>query len=225
MMSRDYPNYALEVLEGAWDQYVVAIFVNGCCGNINPRWIYDKPELDPPPPRVLPDKLKQRLKETKRLGNILGAEALGAAESITGLTSEVRLKSRTVEVSLPVREEFPDRMLEWMKRAKPGEPRYERNQRILRGEPIVTEVQAMALDDVAVVGLPGEVFVEYQIELRRNSLYKHTFISESANDSIGYVPVPKAYEEGGYEPTVTMVAPEAGQIISQIALDVLRSLK
>ena len=225
MISRDYPSYALKVLEEAWNQDVVAIFMNGCCGNINPRWIYDKPGLDPPPPRVLPDKLKQRLKETKRLGNILGAEALGAAESITGLTSEVRLKSKTVEVSLPVREEFPSRMLDWMKRAKPGEPRYERNQRILRGEPIVTEVQVMALDEIAVVGLPGEVFVEYQIELRRNSPYKHTFISELANDSIGYVPVPKAYEEGGYEPTVTMVAPEAGEIILQMALDVLRSLK
>ena len=46
-ISRDYPGYALKVLENAWGRDIVAIFMNGCCGNINPRWIWDRPALSP----------------------------------------------------------------------------------------------------------------------------------------------------------------------------------
>jgi len=223
-ISRDFPGYALRILEDAWGQDIVAIFMNGCCGNINPMWIWDRPDLSPTPRRMMPESLEERLKETGRLGHILGAESLKAAESIIDLTCEAKLKVKRVEVSLPVREDIPERMLKRIKDAKPGEPRYEYCQRILRGEDIVTEVQAMALDDVAIVGVPGEVFVEYQIEIRKCSPYEYTFVSELANDSIGYIPVAKAYEEGGYEPTAAVVAPDAGAKLTQTAISLLKEL-
>ncbi|MEM2587981.1 MAG: neutral/alkaline non-lysosomal ceramidase N-terminal domain-containing protein, partial [Candidatus Bathyarchaeia archaeon] len=56
-ISRDYPGYALEVLEKIFGRDIVAIFMNGFCGNINPNWIWDKPELSPPPPRSFPESL------------------------------------------------------------------------------------------------------------------------------------------------------------------------
>jgi len=134
------------------------------------------------------------------------------------------LKAKRAEVSLPVRKDIPERMLERIKSAKPDEPRYEHYKRILRGEDVVTEVQAMALNDTAIVGVPGEVFVEYELEIREKSPYKYTFVSELANDSIGYVPIPKAYEEGGYEPTATVVAPNAGVKLTQSAINLLKEL-
>ena len=223
-ISRDFPGYALQILEYAWGQDIVAVFMNGCCGNVNPRWIWDRPDLSPPPRRVMPESLEERLKETRRLGHILGAESLKAAESIIDLTSEAKLKVKRMEVSLPVRKDIPERMLKRIEDAKPGQPRYEYCQRILRGEDIVTEVQAMALDDVAIVGVPGEVFVESQMEIRRCSPYEYTFVSELANDSIGYLPVAKAYEEGGYEPTATVVAPDAGAKLTKTAISLLKEL-
>jgi len=223
-ISRDYPGYALQVLEDAWSRDIIAIFMNGCCGNINPRWIWDRPDFSPPPPRVLPESLGERLRDTRRLGHILGAEALKAAESITNFISEVKSKVKRMEVSLPVRKDIPERMLKRIKSIKPDQPRYEHYQRVLRGEDIITEVQAMALDETTIVGVPGEVFVEFGLEIRKNSPYKYTFVSELANDSIGYLPVAKAYEEGGYEPTATVVAPDAGAKLTQAAINLLKEL-
>ncbi|MEM2788648.1 MAG: neutral/alkaline non-lysosomal ceramidase N-terminal domain-containing protein [Candidatus Bathyarchaeia archaeon] len=223
-ISRDYPGYALEVLEKIFGRDIVAIFMNGFCGNINPNWIWDKPELSPPPPRSFPESLEERLKETRRLGHILGAEALKVAESITNFISETRLKVKRKELSLPVRKDIPERMLKFIRESKPNQLNYERYQKILKGEDILTEVQAIAINDIAIVGCPGEVFVEFQLEIRRRSPYKYTFLSELANDSIGYLPVASAYDEGGYEPTATVLAREAGEKLTKAAIELLMEI-
>jgi len=221
-ISRDYPGYALRVLEDVFGEDIIAMFVNGCCGNINPAWIYDKPDISPSPPRIFPENLEERIRETRRLGQILGGEALKALQSITDFASELNLNIKRSDVKLPVRKDIPENILERIKSTKIGEPRYEHYQRILRREDVVTEIQAVQLNDTALLGLPGEVFVEYQLEIRRSSPIKHIFISELANDSIGYVPTANAYKEGGYEPSVTILERNAGTKLTQAAINLLK---
>ncbi len=221
-ISRDYPGYALRVLEDVFGEDIMAMFVNGCCGNINPAWIYDRPDVSPPPQRVFPENVEERIRETRRLGQILGGEALKALQSITDFVSEANLKIKQSNVKLPVRKDIPENILERIRSTKIGEPRYEHYQRILKREDVVTEIQAVQLNDTALLGLPGEVFVEYQLEIRRRSPIKHTFISELANDSIGYVPIANAYKEGGYEPSVTIMEHNAGMKLTQVAINLLR---
>ena len=223
-ISRDYPGHTLRVLEDVFGENVVAMFVNGCCGNINPAWIFDRPDVSPPPPRVFPESLEERLRETRRLGQILGGEALKALQSVTNLASEANLKIKQSDVRLPVRKDMPENVLEWIKSTKVGEPDYENHQRILKGEDVVTEIQAIRLNDTAILGLPGEVFVEYQLEIRRKSPFKHTFVSELANDSIGYVPTTDAYKEEGYEPNTTFLERDAGSKLTQAAINLLKKL-
>jgi hypothetical protein len=223
-ISRDYPGHALRVLEDVFGEDIIAMFVNGCCGNINPAWIFDRPDVSPPPPRVFPESLEERLRETRRLGQILGGEALKALQSITDLSSEANLKIKRSNVKLPIRKDVPENILKWIERTKVGEPDYENHQRILKGEDLVTEIQAIRLNDTAILGLPGEVFVEYQLEIRRKSPFKHTFVSELANDSIGYVPTADAYKEGGYEPSTTVLERDAGTKLTQAAINLLKKL-
>jgi hypothetical protein len=82
----------------------------------------------------------------------------------------------------------------------------------------------MALNNIAIAGLPGEVFVEFGLEIRKKSPFKYTIISELANESIGYVPTAKAFEEGGYDVVSSVMTPESGGKLAQASIDLLKDL-
>ena len=95
-----------------------------------------------------------------------------------------------------------------------------------QGETKTTEVQALAVgDELAIVGLPGEVFVELGLTLRERSPFKHTLVMGLANASIGYIPTRRAYEEGGYEPTSSRLVPGSGERLVEEALALLGTLQ
>lgn len=94
------------------------------------------------------------------------------------------------------------------------------------GETHATEVQALAIgDELAVVGLPGEIFAELGLDLRQRSPFRHTLVLGLANEAIGYVPTRRAFEEGGYEPTSSRLQPGEGERLVDAALDLLATLK
>ena len=66
--------------------------------------------------------------------------------------------------------------------------------------------------------------MEFQLDIKRKSPFKHTFVSELANDSIGYIPTAEAFKEGGYEPTVSVLKPDAGTKLTQAAIKLLKKL-
>jgi len=60
---------------------------------------------------------------------------------------------------------------------------------------ISPEIQAFRIDDFALVTNPGEYFVEYALKIKEESSLKPVFLIELANDSVGYIPTPKAFQE------------------------------
>ena len=68
-----------------------------------------------------------------------------------------------------------------------------------QGEERRTRLQVIRLGDVALVGIPGELFAHLGLELRRRSPFRHTCIIGLANEKIGYIPNRKAYADGGYQ--------------------------
>jgi neutral ceramidase len=64
---------------------------------------------------------------------------------------------------------------------------------------VPAEVQVMCLGDIALVGVPGELFVDLGLAIKRGSGAAQVFICGYANDDIGYIPARQAYSEGGYE--------------------------
>jgi hypothetical protein len=77
---------------------------------------------------------------------------------------------------------------------------------------------------VAVVGLPGEVFVDLGLAIKRASPFAHTFVVELSNDDPHYVPTIKAFAEGSYETVNSLVAPGGGEMMVEAAVSMLREL-
>ncbi|MEW6756444.1 MAG: hypothetical protein AB1505_36550, partial [Candidatus Latescibacterota bacterium] len=61
------------------------------------------------------------------------------------------------------------------------------------------EVQALRLGNLALLGLEGEVFARYQLELEADSPLQPTVLVGYANGCVGYVPTADEYRRGGYE--------------------------
>jgi hypothetical protein len=68
-----------------------------------------------------------------------------------------------------------------------------------QGEIRKTWVQAILLGDVAIVGVPGELFTALGQEIKRRSPYRYTYVVELANDYVGYIPDRSGFDLGGYQ--------------------------
>ena len=94
-----------------------------------------------------------------------------------------------------------------------------------RGHNWPLEVQALRLDaDTALVFLPGELFVELGLAIKRASPFRNTLVVAICNDRPGYVPTRKAFAEGSYEVLNSRVVPGAGERLVETALRLLREL-
>jgi neutral ceramidase len=92
-------------------------------------------------------------------------------------------------------------------------------------ETIPAEVQVIRLGKtVALVALPGEVFVELGLAIKDASPFEQTFVIELANDSPAYVPTKRAFEQGGYEANNSLYAPGGGERLVETALALLNEL-
>jgi hypothetical protein len=96
---------------------------------------------------------------------------------------------------------------------------------VRRGATLETEVQAFRLHrDLAIVLLPGEVFVELGLAIKQRSPFAHTLIIELSNDNPAYVPTEKAFREGSYETVNSRIAPGGGERLAAEAVRLLESL-
>jgi hypothetical protein len=94
-----------------------------------------------------------------------------------------------------------------------------------RGGRLETDVQAFRLArDLAIVLLPGEVFVELGLEIKRRSPFANTLVIELSNDNPAYVPTTKAFAEGSYEIVNSRIAPGGGERLVAEALRLLETL-
>ncbi len=104
------------------------------------------------------------------------------------------------------------------------------------------EIQAIRVGDVGFVGIPAEYFVEHQLDIKKRSPFKYTFVSELANGWVGYVPTKKAFEENmkdvpsdpmkefdhkGYEVRSALsrgFLPGIGEVMADTAVELLNEL-
>lgn len=88
------------------------------------------------------------------------------------------------------------------------------------------EVQVFRLDSqTAIVGLPGELFVELGLAIKKNSPFRNTIVMTVCNDKTSYIPTKKAFKEGSYEVTNSIVKPGSGEILVKTALQLLKHIK
>ena len=235
LISADWPGYAHRFVEEALGPGSVALFGQGCCGNINsdPRGSFDVAEAQ---------------------GRAV-AEAVTGALSGIALTDQAAVAASSAMLELPLGDppsaDEAQAILEAAQRdldANAAADNYgmrlmreglvDWSQRLLAlaeaGATGLTqpfEVQALRIGDGAIVGLPGEVFVEYQHQIRACSPFAPTIVLGYANGNTGYVPTAEAFPEGGYEVDgaikcygTTMLTPECESLIVDGACRLLNTL-
>jgi len=220
-ISADYP-YTLARTVAA-RRAGLTVFAQGCAGNLN--------HIDVKSPRP-----QKGHAEAARIGSALGAEVirtisrlepaaprLAAASTTAALAaaahdpSEVAWASNTTATYGQTK---PAPFLELVKAFRILDVE------ALAGKPLKAEVQAMRLSaDTALVALPGEIFTELGLSIKKASPFKKTYVVELANGSIGYVPDRKAFGEGNYEAVSARCAPGSGERLVEAALSLLNRMK
>lgn len=222
LYSADYPGFLAEGLGRTLGSGFTSLFLNGCCGNVN--------HVD------YRDPLQGRgYKMAERIGYMLAASAHEAIRTRQPVSAD-RIAVSSEEVILDripiLPEEFHrcDGILEEVRRNPArgqvdGLPEaYFADLRVRmhreQDTPLEAEVMAIRLGDVSLVGLPGEIFCEAGLEIKRLSAARHTLVVELANDGVGYVPTRESYAQGGYETTVgsTLVREDSAERLVASAL-------
>lgn len=93
-----------------------------------------------------------------------------------------------------------------------------------QGTDIQMEFQAIRLGSAALVCIPVEPFAEIGAAVKAQSPFATTFFSGYSNGSEGYMAMPYAFAEGGYEVWMTPFAPEAPAIVIAESLKLLSEL-
>ena len=234
-VTADWPGYAQRLVEGIYGDGCLAMFGQGCCGNINsdPRGTFEIAE---------------------RQGRVMAGAVVKAAEYATK-APEVTLACASEVLELPCSDPLPvdearaqvrkmEELLAAQADANYGmrmmyEGYVKWAERILElteaGAQGLTrrfEVQAIRIGDLALVGLPGEVFVEYALNIDKAPGYAEIATMAYTNGNIGYVPNAAAYPQGGYEVENaiifygdTMLTPQSEQMIVDSALGLLARLR
>jgi hypothetical protein len=87
-------------------------------------------------------------------------------------------------------------------------------------------VSAVALGDLALVVLPGEVFVEHGLAIRTDSPFETTIVAAYDDNTIQYVPTAEAFPDGEYEVNGgwRYIQPGQGERLAASGTDLLRRL-
>jgi neutral ceramidase len=90
---------------------------------------------------------------------------------------------------------------------------------------LATAMTVVTVGNFAIVGIPGELFVELGLALKANPYFAQTFVAGYCNDLIGYIPSRAAYSEGGYEVDTARIAAGSGEMIVDTALSTLAAMR
>jgi len=214
----DYPFYLERSLREAYGDEFVSLFGTGTCGDINHI-----------------DVTKRERLKTDHIGNTLAQTVRAKARSL-GSVGEPVLAVRSEVVNVPLQSYGPEDIAwarENIKKVGTSElsfiqqvQAYKILARQMRpGENIGLEVQVFRLgSDVAVVGLPGEVFVDLGLAIKRASPFATTLVIELCQDAPGYIPTKKAFAEGSYETVNSRIAPGGGEVMAEAAIRLLKEL-
>ncbi len=203
LISADYPGQAQAIVELVYPG-AQAMFAQGCSGNVNSEPVGGSWE------------------DVRRLGTMLAGEVLKVREEIV-TTADVRLAAGEEIALLPIaklpEKDEIDRELaaaeENLAAAQASGVQTRINvQKAFRdtwakikemkekGEefpPYEFPLQGLAIGDLAILGLPGEIFVEYQLFVDEISPFRQTLTLGCTNGSGAYIPTAAALPEGGYE--------------------------
>jgi neutral ceramidase len=239
--SADYPFFIEQTLRKGLGSEVISIFGTGCCGDIN--------HVNPKSRErnkadfignAIGESIQRELGHLKRLErtNLVTGSRIVKLPLHDATMDEVARSIQILQAAQRKEKiEFLDHVTSYKKlmldHFRHREPHANTIEHITWGlsrslagigESIPVEVNVITLgQDVAIVCLPGEVFVELGLAIKQGSPFRTTLVIELSNcvETI-YVPTRAAYAGGSYEVTNSAVQAGSGEILVETALSLLR---
>lgn len=211
LWSADYPGAVAARMRGALGEQVVTVYAPGACADVNPSLGGD------PYQSVM---------------EYIATQALDAVQRARPLPTPLTMKAIRRDIAVPRcdPESMPPGAIERLNWGGLGGrsdffvPRL--NQVRAMPDLLTVPISALHIGPFALVSNPGELFVEYGLEIKAQSPFPHTAISELTNDVIMYEPTRRAFEIQGYETLVGsyLVTLEGIELIVQTASALLNEL-
>lgn len=242
LITADYPGAAAAFVERAYHGQTVALFLQGCAGNVRPFLS-----------RMEGGFRSADWAELARIGRELGAATIAAAEGAAardGAVQPLAVAGKTILLpfdSPPPAAELRRLLDDGQWSDGRGLTQAERSwaERTLERATAGTlppgnqaEVQVFRLGPAWLVTLPGEVFVEIGWRVRDAVAAAagvppdNVIVAAYTNGSVGYVPTAAAIPEGGYEVTAyrhsgwpACYVPQAEELLAQTAAELAAALR
>jgi len=238
VVTADYPGYIRKYL-GKTKSGTITLFAQGTSGNQSTRYF----------------RSGQTFEESKRIGYAIGKEADRVLNSMK-LKSDVSLMVKSAETDIELRKLPPKKeaeaevlrtknKLEKLKKENASYIEIQnanlqnlgaedtlgfvllKNKRLdLKEDELPVEIQIIGIGKSRIVGVQGEIFVEFGLKIQKESPFKNTFVIALANGCLpGYACTKEAYKKGGYETGASMLTDKSGDIIVETALELLSKTK
>jgi len=183
--SADYPGAMSEVIESAFGNGCVSLFLQGAPGDINPY--YDKMKLE--------EGAETLMRET---GKQLGQEAVRVAKTIAPAPP----KTPEIQIAFDTHRFKPRydtaKLLEQLK-SRGTSPEFLERYRVYLATPMDCVVTTVLINrEIALMAMPGEPFVEFGLNFRDRAPATHSYFAGYCNGYHGYFPTIRAAVEGGY---------------------------
>lgn len=222
-VSADYPATTASILGRVKGGDMLTLFTNGACGNIN--------HID-----VTTKRPQKGHEEATRIGTELAGEVIKTYTRLQPVSDlKLRVGSRTLQLQPADLKEgdiekanvivadidsgkkvkfldtvFAFKVLDTADR---------------KGKPLDAEVQVIALgNDLAWVALPGEIFTELGMAIKKASPFKATIVAELGHGPVTYFPNEAAAPQGNYEVVTSRVAVGSGERLVEAAKELLKEL-
>lgn len=236
LLSCEYPGVASETVEQVLGG--VAIFTQGACGDMTMK------------------RSGPKFEEVTRIGHIVAGEIIATSEQLN-VGAEETIKSHVVPLTLEPRalpapdvaesakattaaaletakaDGKPDYIVRDLQREVYAANTTAMVAKVAAEHPEVIEdattttCQVLQIGPMVAVGIPGEIFVEYGLEMKKRVAQdtgRPMILVGYANDYIGYIITPRAGETGGYERAISRVAPSAGRALMEAAMATVREI-
>lgn len=203
-ISANWPYHLERTIQGALATSAPVVFLQGACGDVT--------QVDNRSPYVRPTGEAW----SQLVGGRVGAEAVKVLLSMprgTDIPVDARSRIWTIKRRAP----SPERLARARELVAKGKPTGDTTDwifakelvlldHLIEIEPAVeVEVQALQVGPAVCVSNPAEYFVEYGLQIKKESRFPFTFPVELANGCVGYVPTEEAFGPagGGYETRLT----------------------
>ena len=239
-VSGDWPAFVRETVENALGN-VKCVFLTGAQGDVN--HINTSPsEAD----RVgldynTFDGVPRGYEHTKHMGRVVGAAVLSICDKAVE-ASDDEISFSSMKISVPTNKENhriaeAQKIIELDESGRLSELPYKKMELttvvaearridLLYNAPDCFEYSLFALKigGVALVGLPGECFVEIGKRIKEASPFASTIVCCLTNGGDTYFPTSRAYDEGGYEARSSVLKRGADDILVDGMLTLLNKL-